>query len=162
MVAERYNTCLVFLPHRDIRKHQRGIDGIIKVGHTPESLLHHPTLINDIENLLRTLVLIYIHHQSGSAGCGSPVDQPEIIARNVILDLFEFRMIAHLPYFLDTHFRKIVAHSQQFITGKHQIGRIHLDITRLAQSKPTLYQTYRCGSENTDMPKGINSTLRRT
>ena len=102
--AEGYDARLVFLAHRHIRKHQRGVDGIIQISHPPESLLHHPTLVDDAEHLLRTLVLIHVHHQTGGAGGDLPVDEPEIITRHIIPDLFKLGMIAHTANLLDAEF----------------------------------------------------------
>lgn len=38
---------------------------------------------------------------------------------------------------LDTQFGKVITHCQQFVSVKHQIGRIYLDILRLSTSVPT-------------------------
>ena len=160
-LAEGCQPGFVFLLHRHERKHQRSIDGIIEQRHAPESLLHHPSLIYHIVYLLRTFVLIDVHHQLVAARAGFPVDSAVVISLHIIFYLFELRVMPHPAYALDAKLRKIVAYSQKFVVMKHPVRRIYFDVLRLCTGVAAGKKTYPRGGEHPDSPERIDSPSRR-
>ena len=162
MLVKSHQPRFILFPHRHIRKHQRSINRIIEQSHSPKSLLHHPAFIYHTVNLLRAFVLIDIYHQFMPAGTRFPVDSPVVISLYIFLDLLKFRLMAYPADTLDTQFGKVITHCQQFVSVKHQIGRIYLDILRLPTSVPTGNQPDFVGYKYTDLPERIYSATGRT
>ena len=152
----------VFFPHGNIRKHQRSINRIIQQSHPTKSLLHHPSFIYHIVNLLRTFILIYIHHKLMPACTRFPVNRTIIVSLYILFDLFKLRMMSHPANTLYSQLGQIITHRQQFILMKHQIRRIHLDIQRFRTGITTGNQPNPSGHKNSDIPKRINTATGRT
>ena len=138
MLIKSNQSGLVILAHGNIREHKRGIDSIVQQCHSLKGLLHNAFLINHIVYLLRTLILVYIHHQLMPPGTGFPVDSTVIVPFHILFYLLEFSLMSYSPDLLDTQFRKIIAHSKQFITMKHQIGRIYFYLLPFTAGQTTL------------------------
>ena len=115
IAAERHQSGFVLFVHGHIRQHQRRIDAIVQQRHAVKCLLHHPALIYHAVYLLRTLILIDIHHQFRTPCRCFPVNSAEIIACNVIFDLFKIGMMPHTSYAFDAHLCQVIRDSQQFI-----------------------------------------------
>ncbi len=139
LVGKGHQASFILLIDCDVREHQGRIDGIIQECHLLKGLLHHTSFVNDRENLLRAFVLIDIDHQLMTTGRGTPVDSTVVITHDIVLNLFKVGVITYTTDTLDSHLRKVIAHSQQFILAKHHIRRIDLNVLRFTTGIAALY-----------------------
>ena len=159
LVAEGAKTRLVLLVHGDIREYERGIDGIVEEGHPMECMLHDTSFVDDVEHLLRPLVLIDIHHEMTAPRRSLPVDGAEVVACHIVLDLLELGVVADTTNAFDAQFCQSVADGQQLVFVKHQIGRIDLHIAFAFAGDAPLDKSQNRLHKHADVAKAIDATL---
>ena len=108
ILVKRNQPGFIVLPHSYIRKHQRGIDGIVQQCHATESLLHHTPFIDHAVYLLTALVLIDIDHQLMTACTGLPVYGAIIVSLYILFDLFKLSLMSSPTNTLDTEFGQVI------------------------------------------------------
>ena len=92
-------------------------------------------------------------------GTGFPVDSTVIVPFHILFYLLEFSLMSYSPDLLDTQFCKIIAHSKQFITMKHQIGRIYFYLLPFTAGQTTLYQPQAGRGKHTDHSEIIYTAM---
>ena len=95
-----------------------------------------------------------------TTGRGTPVDSTVVITHDIVLNLFKVGVITYTTDTLDTHLRKVIAHSQQFILAKHHIRRIDLNVLRFTTGIAALYKSQQRTHKDTYTSKAIDATLR--
>ena len=90
----------------------------------------------------------------------TPVDGAVVITHDIVLNLFKVGVITYTTDTLDTHLRKVIAHSQQFILAKHHIRRIDLNVLRFTTGIAALHKSQQRTHKDTYTSKAIDATLR--
>ena len=150
---------LVFLVHRDIAKHKRGIDSIVQQSHAVKCLLHHSALVNHTDHLLRLLIGVNVNHELVAPGCCLPVNSAIVVTTHIVLDLLKLGVVATAPNLLYAQFSEIVADGKQFILIEHQVTGIDLNVLLFSTSEAPLNQAYGRRSKHTYLSKTIHSAL---
>ena len=158
-ISKGYQASLIITAHSNVRQNQRSIDTIVEKSHSSERLLHNTPLIDNREYLLRTFVMIDIHHQLIATCTCLPVYTSVFIALHIVFYLLKLSVVTCPTYTLYTHLCEIIAYRKKFIAIEHHIRRIDLNVFCIAQSITTFDKSQDSTCETTNLTKRIDATL---
>lgn len=152
----------VLLTHRHIAEGQRGIDGIVEERHSLKGLLHDAAFVDNGKNLLRTLILIHIHHRTAESGGSPPVDRAVVVASEVVADMFELRVMADAAYALDARLLQVLADGHQLVLVQTLERGIDADVAGGGTAVTALDEAETGGDINENVAEGIDATTSGT
>ena len=160
VLVEGDEPSFVFLAHSDVAEHERRVDGIVEQGHAVEGLLHHPALVDEVEDLLRALVGVDVDHELVAPGAGLPVDGAVLVALHIVFDLLKLGVVAGTADALDAQLGEVVAHGEQFVAVEHEVAGIDLDIDGMVAGEASLDEAEHGGGEHAYAPEAVDAAPR--
>ena len=111
-----------------VRENEQGVERVVEVGESAVAGVHAPAAVEEKDDLLIALVLVFPRNGSSVFGRRLPIDLLDRVSFAVVAKLMEFHALTAAAAFADSHHAHAVCGGEQPVAhGRTKIG-IHMDL----------------------------------